>query len=294
MHIDAGKIGIVKIMADNKKTDNVDLEGENIHWDVDMSYSQYLNLDQVLSAQKPQSGEHDEMLFVIIHHVMELWMKQAMHELSAARSLIDQNNLAPSLKMFSRIDHILKQMTGVWDVLTTMTPVDYLKFRDGLGKSSGFQSYQFRILEFTLGNKIKELVKVHENNPVAFAAVNDALNSPTLYDTVLGLLKKRGFDIDDEVINRDVTEKYQANDSVKQAWITIYSDTEQYWDLYDLSEKLMDFEHNFQIWRYNHLKAVERIIGAKMGTGGSSGLPYLAKGLDAKLFPELLAVRTEL
>jgi tryptophan 2,3-dioxygenase len=281
-------------MTDDKKTDGFELEGENIHWDVEKSYSQYLNLDKVLSAQNPQSNEHDEMLFVIVHHVMELWMKQVLHELTAARGFIDANNLEPSLKMFSRIDRVLKQMTGVWDVLATMTPVDYLKFRDGLGKSSGFQSVQFRVIEFILGNKSKGLVKVHESNPVAFAAVNGALNSATLYDTVLGLLKKRGFDISPDVLNRDVTENYQANDSVKAAWLAIYSDTEKYWDLYALAEKLMDFEHGFQIWRYNHLKTVERIIGGKMGTGGSSGIPYLAKGLEAKLFPELLSVRTEL
>ncbi len=281
-------------MADNKKPAGFELEGENIHWDVDMSYAEYLNLDQVLSAQKPQSGKHDEMLFVIIHHVMELWMKQTMHELTAARKHINENSLEPSLKMFSRIDRILKQMTGVWEVLTTMTPVDYLEFRDGLGKSSGFQSYQFRVLEFTLGNKVKDLIKVHESNPTAYGLVKGALEAPTLYDDVLGLLKKRGFDIPEEVMGRDFTEKYQANVKVKEAWFAIYSDTEKYWDLYALAEKLMDFEHNFLIWRYHHLKTVERIIGGKMGTGGSSGLPYLAKGLEAKIFPELLDVRTEL
>lgn len=281
-------------MTEDKNKNEVNLDGENIHWDMDMSYGQYLNLDKVLSAQQPRSGEHDEMLFIIIHHVMELWMKQAMHELNAARTHIDAGNLEPSLKIFSRLDRILNQMTGVWDVLTTLTPVDYLKFRESLGRSSGFQSYQFRVLEFTLGNKVAGLIKVHEKDPKAYAMVEQALKAPTLYDIVLSLLKKRGFDIADEVLGRDVSQPYHGHDSVKQAWLAIYSDTEKHWDLYALAEKLMDFEHNFQIWRYHHLKTVERIIGGKMGTGGSSGLPYLAKGLQAKLFPELLDVRTDL
>ena len=281
-------------MAKDKKVSKLGVQGENIHWDMDMSYAQYLRLDEVLGAQAPQSDHHDEMLFIIIHHVMELWMKQALHELKAAQAHIVNDELEPSLKMFSRLDRIIKQMTGVWDVLTTLTPVEYLKFRDDLGRSSGFQSYQFRVLEFTLGNKIEALTRVHESNPQAHAAVSDALDAPTLYDNVIGLLKTRGFDIDDSVVARDVRQPYKENISVKAAWLSIYNDTEKHWDLYALAEKLMDFEHNFQLWRYHHLKTVERIIGGKVGTGGSSGLPYLAKGLEAKLFPELFEVRTEL
>lgn len=280
-------------MSDDKKK-TIGLDDETIHWDVDMSYSQYLNLDKVLSAQNPLSQEHDEVLFIIIHQVMELWMKQALHEVTAARAHIDQNDLAPSLKMFSRIDRILNQMTGVWDVLTTLTPVDYLKFRDILGRSSGFQSVQFRVLEFTLGNKVEGLIKVHENNPKAYAAVKAALDAPTLYDSVIKLLSVRGFDISPDVLKRDFKQPYRSDESVKKAWFTIYGNPKKYWDLYALAEKLMDFEHNFQIWRYHHLRTVERIIGNKKGTGGSSGIKYLAKGLDAKLFPELLDVRTEL
>jgi len=281
-------------MAQDKNTGKLDLSGESIHWDMDMDYAQYLKLDDVLGAQKPISSEHDEMLFIIIHHVMELWMKLVHHELDAAVKHISEDELKPSFKMFSRVARIHTQMIGAWDVLTTMTPADYLKFRDSLGRSSGFQSVQFRLLEYKIGNKVPELAKVHEGKPDNYRRLQDALKAPSLYDVVIALLARRGFAIDQAVLNRAYDAPYVENDSVRAAWHVVYSDTENHWDLYELAEKLMDFEHNFQMWRYHHLKTVERIIGNKMGTGGSSGLPYLAQGLSAKLFPELMTVRTEL
>ena len=281
-------------MVDDSNTGTLDLSGESIHWDMDMDYAQYLNLSDILGAQRPISGEHDEMLFIIIHHVMELWMKLVHHELDAAARLIGDDDLEPSFKMFSRVARIHTQMIGAWDVLTTMTPSDYLKFRDKLGRSSGFQSVQFRLLEYKIGNKVPELAKVHEGNKANYDMLQAALKAPSLYDVVIGLLSRRGFAIDESALKRDFQQPYIENDSVRAAWRAVYSDTENHWDLYELAEKLMDFEHNFQMWRYHHMKTVERIIGGKMGTGGSSGLPYLAQGLSAKLFPELMTVRTEL
>jgi len=281
-------------MVQEKNTGKLDLSGESIHWDMDMDYAQYLKLDDVLGAQRPISGEHDEMLFIVIHHVMELWMKLVHHELDAAVKLISEDDLKPSFKMFSRVARIHTQMIGAWDVLTTMTPADYLKFRDTLGRSSGFQSVQFRLLEYKIGNKVPELAKVHQGKPDNYQRLQAALKAPSLYDVVIGLLARRGFAIDEALLSRDFDQPYVENDSVRAAWHTVYSDTENHWELYELAEKLMDFEHNFQMWRYHHLKTVERIIGNKMGTGGSSGLPYLAQGVLANLFPELMTVRTEL
>ncbi len=279
---------------DDDKIGRLDLSGEAIHWDPDTSYGEYLNLDQVLSAAQMRTGEHDEMLFLVIHQVMELWMKLALYEISAAMKLIDKDEIAPSLKMFSRVARIHRQMMNAWDVLTTLTPVDYLKFRDKLGRSSGFQSYQFRALEFTIGNKNAVLLKVHEGRKDAFEIVSAALNSPSLYDCVLAMLARRGFDIPNEYLERDWSQPYQANAKVEAAWLKIYSNEKEYWELYDLGEKLTDFQHIFQLWRFHHYKTVERIIGGKRGTGGSSGLPYLAKGLEVKIFPELIDARTDL
>jgi tryptophan 2,3-dioxygenase len=280
---------------DNKEpATGLDLTGESIHWDPDMSYAEFLNLDQILSAAQMRTGEHDEMLFLIIHQVMELWIKLALYEISAAMTLIDKDDIAPSLKMFSRVAHIHKQMMGAWDVLTTLTPVDYLKFRDKLGRSSGFQSYQFRVLEFTVGNKNAVLLKVHEGRKDAHDMVAAALNAPSMYDSVLALLARRGFDIPDYCLERDWSGPYEPSKKVEAAWLKIYRNEKEYWDLYNLGEKLTDFQHNFQLWRYHHYKTVERIIGGKRGTGGSSGLPYLAKGLEVKIFPELMDARTDL
>ena len=287
-------------MAEDKKTTankpggHIDLEGEKIHWDQDMSYGQYLGLDKLLNAQNPLSGEHDEMLFIIIHQATELWMKLSIHELKAAVEKIRNDDLRASFKMLSRIARIQTQLLQSWDVLATMTPFDYESFRDKLGRSSGLQSHQYRELEFLMGNKNAELLRLHEGNKEAHKALSDALNNPGLYDETLKLLKKRGFDIPDDKVDRDWTQTYEADTRVEDAWLKVYKDAEKYWDLYELAEKLVDLEYHLQQWRYAHLKTVERIIGFKRGTGGSSGVPYLARALDITFFPELWSVRTRM
>jgi tryptophan 2,3-dioxygenase len=272
----------------------VDVEGEHIHWDQDTSYGQYLQLDKILNAQKLPSGQHDEMLFLIIHQASELWMKLSLHELHAAIAEIKADNLGLSFKMLARVARIQVQMLQSWDVLSTLTPVDYLKFRDALGKSSGFQSYQYRMMEFAVGNKNKALTEVHRGYPEIYDALQKTLQAPSLYDEVLKLLARRGLDVPDSVTDRDWSVPYEPNEAVEDVWLEIYRDADKYFDLYELAEKLVDFEHRFQQWRFNHLKTVERIIGHKRGTGGSSGVPYLAKALDLRFFPELWSLRTKL
>lgn len=277
-----------------KKPGHINLGAESIHWEQDMSYGQYLGLDALLNAQKPLSGEHDEMLFIIIHQATELWMKLSIHELQAAVEKIREDDLRSSFKMLSRIARIQAQLLQSWDVLATMTPFDYERFRDQLGRSSGLQSHQYRVMEFLMGNKNAELLRLHEGNKVAHGALSGALNNPSLYDETLRLLKKRGLNIPDDKVERDWTQSYAADEKVEDAWLTVYKDTEKYWDLYELAEKLVDLEYHFQQWRYAHLKTVERIIGLKRGTGGSSGVPYLSRALDISFFPELWSVRTRM
>ncbi|TDI62953.1 MAG: tryptophan 2,3-dioxygenase [Alphaproteobacteria bacterium] len=279
---------------DTKKAGHLNLEGERIHWDQDMSYGQYLGLDKLLAAQNPLSGEHDEMLFIIIHQASELWMKLSIHELTAAREEIKKDNLRPSFKMLSRVARIQTQLLQSWDVLATMTPSDYTKLRAHLGKSSGLQSAQYRVIEFLLGNKNAELLRLQENNPDGLKALKAVLDAPSLYDETLRLLKKRGFDIPEDKLERDWTLAYSADKKVEDAWLKIYQNSEKYWDIYELAEKLVDLEYHFQLWRYAHLKTVERIIGFKRGTGGSSGVPYLARALENSFFPELWSVRTRM
>lgn len=282
-------------MTKNKKEGgHLNFKGERIHWDQDMSYGQYLGLDQLLSAQKPLSGEHDEMLFIIIHQASELWMKLSIHELTAAREEIKNDNLRPSFKMLSRVARIQTQLLQSWDVLATMTPTDYTKLRAHLGKSSGLQSNQYRVIEFLLGNKNAELLRLQENNPEALKMLKAALQAPSLYDETLKLLKGRGFDIPADKLERDWTLAYEADKKVEDVWLEVYQNAEQHWDIYELAEKLVDLEYHFQQWRYAHLKTVERIIGFKRGTGGSSGVPYLARALDNSFFPELWSVRTRM
>ncbi len=279
---------------ETKKTGHLNLEGERIHWDQDMSYGQYLGLDKLLGAQNPLSGEHDEMLFIIVHQASELWMKLSIHELAAAREEIKKDNLRPSFKMLSRVARIQAQLLQSWDVLATMTPTDYTKLRAHLGKSSGLQSAQYRVIEFLLGNKNAELLRLQENNPDGLKALKAVLDTPSLYDETLRLLKKRGFDIPEDKLERDWTLAYSADEKVEDAWLEIYQNPEKHWDIYELAEKLVDLEYHFQLWRYAHLKTVERIIGFKRGTGGSSGVPYLARALDNSFFPELWSVRTRM
>ena len=272
----------------------VDFSDEQVHWDLgeSLSYGQYLRLDQLLSAQKPVSLEHDEMLFVIIHQASELWMKLCLHELNQALDCIRRDDLGPSFKMLSRVARIQAQLTQSWDVLATLTPADYSAFRNLLGRSSGFQSYQYRMLEFVIGNKSPEMIAVHKRDPEIYAKLERALHSPSIYDESLRLLSRRGFEIPESYLDRDWSQPYQPNKQVAAAWLAVYHSTEDHWDLYELAEKLVDLDQKFQLWRFSHMKTVERIIGYKRGTGGTGGVSYLAKALELKFFPELWSIRT--
>lgn len=272
----------------------ISIEDEEIHWDTDLDYGTYLQLDRILSSQLPLTDEHDEMLFIVIHQATELWLKVCLHELRGAISSLQRDRLRPAFKMLARIARIQDQLKQSWDVLSTLTPFDYLKFRDHLGRASGFQSHQYRMLEFTIGNKNADLIRVHERRPEAHKSLVAALERPSLYDEALMLLSRRGFDLPKEVVERDWAQPYEPNELVEAAWLKIYRDVDSHWDLYELAEKLVDLEAQFQAWRFAHLKTVERIIGQKRGTGGSSGVGYLAKALDLRFFPELWSVRTAL
>ncbi|MBB6255437.1 tryptophan 2,3-dioxygenase [Nitrospirillum iridis] len=272
----------------------VDLSGEALHEAPPMSYGAYLGLDQLLAAQHPRSGEHDELLFIIIHQASELWMKLSLHELRAAVRQIQTDDLGPALKMIARVSRIQAQLIQSWEVLSTMTPADYSLIRPHLGQSSGFQSYQYRHLEFLLGNKNAGMMTVHRSEPAIFAALEQALTAPSLYDESLRLLARRGFDIPAAKLERDFSQPYEPDPQVEAAWLAVYRDPHRHWELYDLAEKLVDVEYRFQQWRFSHMKTVERIIGFKPGTGGTGGVSYLVKALSLSFFPELLSVRTAL
>ena len=281
-------------------TDSHDRKPEDpmagIHWNLDrsLSYGQYLQLDKVLGAQKPLSGQHDEMLFIVIHQASELWLKLCLHELAATRAQIRADDLEPAFKMLSRVARAQAQMIQSWDVLGTMTPADYMRFRDSLGQSSGFQSWQYRLLEFMLGNKDAKLIEVHSSDPPNHALLAHELAIPSLYDETLKLLVRRGFAIPRERVERDWTRSYEAHPAVEAAWLAIYRDSNAHWDLYELAEKLVDLEYRLQQWRFAHLKTVERIIGFKRGTGGSTGVGYLEHVLKRGFFPELISLRTSI
>ena len=284
-------------MADKvPKTGAIDLEGEKIHWEPEggLSYGSYLALDQLLSAQRPISGHHDEMLFIVIHQVSELWMKLSLHELASVVRQIQTDELGPAFKMLARVSRIQGQLILSWDVLSTMTPFDYASFRDDLQQASGFQSYQYRALEFTLGNKNRELIEVHRAMPAIYEKLRETLEAPSVYDETLRLLSRRGFEIPKDRVERDWSEPYEPSAEVEAAWLAVYRDVRTHWDLYELAEKLVDLEHKFQQWRFSHMKTVERIIGRKRGTGGTSGVAYLQKALSLKFFPELWSVRTSI
>ena len=259
-----------------------------------MSYGDYLGLDRLLTSQNPVSDEHDEQLFIIIHQATELWMKLILHELHAAVACIRADDLSPAFKMLARVARIQSQLIQSWSVLSTMTPADYLKFRDQLGLSSGFQSFQYREIEFLLGNKKRALLAPHRHKPDLHDHLRSVLEAPSLYDEVVLLLARRGFPIDSKVTERDWSQPYKATPSVEAAWLEVYRSPETHWELYDLAEKLVDQEDSFQQWRFRHLKTVSRIIGHKRGTGGTSGVNYLAKALDYCFFPELWNLRTSL
>jgi len=260
----------------------------------DVTYASYLDLDRVLSAQQPVSGAHDEMLFIVVHQASELWLKLCLHELAAARDLIATDELRPAFKMLSRVARIQEQLIGNWGVLSTMTPHDYSQIRPHLGRSSGFQSAQYRLMEFMLGGRDAEMVSMHEATPEVAAQLRAELRRPSLYDEALRLLARRGFTIPAEVLERGLERPHQADPAITEVWAQVYRDPERYWDLYELAEKLVDLEYHFQRWRFGHLKTVERIIGFKTGTGGTAGVPYLESVLKKGFFPELLAVRTQI
>lgn len=262
--------------------------------DRDMDYGDYLQLATLLSAQATRTAEHDELLFVVIHQVAELWLKLSIHEIRSGRDSLRADELRPAFKTLSRVARIQAHMIGAWEILATMTPTDYANFRSSLGSSSGFQSFQYRELEFLLGAKDRRMLDVHRSEPSHREALEAALHAPSLYDEALALLARRGLAIPADRLHRDWAEPYAPSPEVEAAWLAVYRDTERYWDLYELGEKLVDLEYRLQQWRFSHMKTVERIIGFKRGTGGSEGVSYLVKALDRKLFPELLSLRTTL
>jgi tryptophan 2,3-dioxygenase len=274
----------------------VDLSDEEVHWDLSksLSYSQYLNLDRLLNSQQPQSHHHDEMLFISIHQVSELWMKLCLHELNGALDCVRRDDLDPSFKMLGRVSRIQQQLLQSWDVLATITPSDYSAFRNALGTSSGFQSYQYRLLEFLIGNKNASMIEVYRSEPAVYQRLDRALRAPSLYDETLRLLSRRGIDVPASVIDRDFSQPYQASKQVAAAWLSVYHNSDKDWDLYELAERLVDLDYKFQLWRFTHMKTVERIIGYKRGTGGTGGVTYLNKALELKFFPELWTIRTSM
>lgn len=259
-----------------------------------MSYGDYLSLDPILSAQHPRSGDPNELLFIIQHQTSELWMKLALHELDQARSAIQVNRLAPAFKMLARVSRIMEQLVQAWSVLATLTPTEYSAMRPHLGSSSGFQSYQYRKIEFMLGNKNAQMLKPHAHRADIQADVEAALRVPSLYDEVVFLLARKGFAIAPQRLERDWSAPTGHDASVQAAWADVYRDPEKHWELYELAEELVDLEDAFRQWRFRHVTTVERIIGFKTGTGGTSGVNYLRKMLDVVLFPELWQVRTVL
>jgi tryptophan 2,3-dioxygenase len=269
-------------------------EGARTDFSDQMSYGDYLSLDAILTAQHPQSDAHDEMLFIIQHQTSELWMKLAIREISAARQAMRGGDVRPAFKMLARVSRIFEQLNNAWDVLRTMTPSDYTTFRDALGPSSGFQSYQYRLIEFMLGNRNHAMLRPHAHREDITEMLKKELATPSLYDEALGLLAGEGIDVPADVLNRDVSAPYTPNDAVIDAWQVVYSDPAKYWSLYELAEKLVDFEDYFRRWRFNHVTTVERVIGFKRGTGGTGGVSYLKKMLEVELFPELWRVRTAL
>ncbi|HEU5140341.1 MAG TPA: tryptophan 2,3-dioxygenase [Bacillales bacterium] len=259
-----------------------------------MTYGEYLQLDRLLSSQTRLSGHHDEMLFIIIHQVSELWMKLILHELREAIHSIDGGELSTAFKKLARVSNIQEQVIKSWDVLSTLTPSEYMEFRDHLGQASGFQSYQYRMIEFALSYKTKHVLNIYKKDPELHERLTEALHEPGLYDVSIKALARAGFEINSDVLERDYTEPYQADASVEAAWLGVYRNVEKHWDLYELAEKLVDIEDWFQQWRFRHMKTVERIIGHKPGTGGSSGVGYLKQVLDHRFFPELWDIRTQL
>ena len=272
----------------------VQQENAQLDFSKSMSYADYLQLDAILSAQKPLSPDHNEMLFIVQHQTSELWMKLMLHELHAAVANVAADRLPEAFKMLARVSRIMEQLVHAWDVLATMTPPEYSAIRPYLGTSSGFQSAQYRCIEFSLGNKNAAMLKPHAHRPDLLAQVQSAYESPSLYDEALRLLSSRGLAIPDTHTMRDWTQPYVESDAVEDAWLVVYRNPQQHWDLYQLGEELTDLEDAFRLWRFRHVTTVERVIGFKRGTGGTGGVSYLRKMLDVVLFPEIWKLRTDL
>ena len=269
-------------------------DGAEMAFDGRMSYGDYLHIDRILSAQRLLTGAHDEMLFIIQHQTSELWMKLALHELDAARIAIAADQPQQAFKMLARISRIFEQLNNAWDVLRTMTPSDYTTFRNGLGQSSGFQSHQYRLIEFAVGNRNTAMLRPHAHRPDLTALLEAELARPSLYDEALRHLARNGHPVPPDVLTRDLRQNWTARDDVRMVWETVYRDPALHWQAYELAEKLVDFEDYFRRWRFNHVTTVERVIGLKRGTGGTSGVSYLRRMLDVELFPELWHLRTTL
>lgn len=270
------------------------IDGERIQWDTGLTYARHLQSAQLLAAQVPVSDKPDELLFIIMHQTMELWLKLVIHETRQAMAAIAGDDLDAAAKTLDRIATIERHMIQSWEVLATLTPHDFLTFRGYLRKASGFQSHQYRELEYLLGNKREDLMLVHKGDAAIHAHLTAAVEAPSLYDEVLRLLARRGFDIPADRLSRDWRQPYVPSDAVEDAWLAIYSDVEAHWDLYTLGEKITALEYYFQEWRFKHMKTVSRVIGHKKGTGGSSGVNYLVKALDLSFFPELWSMRTRM
>jgi tryptophan 2,3-dioxygenase len=269
-------------------------DGAEMAFDGRMSYGDYLRIDQILTAQTPISAAHDEMLFIIQHQTSELWMRLALHELDAVRAKIAADAPREAFKMLARISRIFEQLNSAWDVLRTMTPADYSTFRETLGQSSGFQSWQYRLIEFAVGNRNLAMLAPHAHRADVTARLEAELARPTLYDEALRLLHRQGLPVPVEVLTRDLRTAWVAHPGVQAVWEAVYRDPQAHWQAYELAEKLVDFEDYFRRWRFNHVTTVERVIGFKRGTGGTSGVAYLRRMLEVQLFPELWAVRTGL
>ncbi|WP_431299713.1 tryptophan 2,3-dioxygenase [Tabrizicola sp. BL-A-41-H6] len=273
---------------------NPETDGAEMSFDGRMSYGDYLRIDQILGAQHMLTTAHDEMLFIIQHQTSELWMRLALHELDAARRAIAEGRAPEAFKMLARIARIFEQLNNAWDVLRTMTPSDYTHFRNDLGQSSGFQSWQYRLIEYAVGNRNLSMLRPHAHRPDLTAKLEAELARPSLYDEALRHLARHGLPIPDAVLTRDLRQPWVANDGVLAAWEAVYRDPTTHWQAYELAEKLVDFEDYFRRWRFNHVTTVERVIGFKRGTGGTSGVAYLRRMLEVQLFPELWQVRTTL
>jgi tryptophan 2,3-dioxygenase len=267
-------------------------EGAETSFEGRMAYGDYLHLDEILGAQKPRTGAHDEMLFIVQHQVSELWMRLAIHEIAAARKAIASDAVQPAFKMLSRVARIFEQLNNAWDVLRTMTPSEYTRFRGELGQSSGFQSWQYRQIEFMVGNRNQAMLRPHAHRPEILALLETELRRPSLYDEALRLLARSGIAVPRATLERDLSSPYETSDGVVGAWRLVYEAPETHWTLYELAEKLIDFEDYFRRWRFNHVTTVERVRGFKRGTGGTSGVSYLKRMLEVELFPELWRVRT--